>query len=75
MHHDGLGMIDLLSMGGYAPYVWGAYGICALVLVALLVVSRRRLKSLETQVQRLQPARTRSQGRTAAPGEVADHAS
>ena len=48
-------------MGGYAAYVWPAYGFAALVLIALLVHSwrsaRRRDAELE-QVRRVaRPAR------------------
>ena len=55
-------MTDFLAMGGYAAYVWSAYGFAAVVLIALLVQSwrsaRRREAELE-QVRRLaRPART-----------------
>lgn len=32
-----------LSMGGYAAYVWPAFAVCAVVMVALVIVSRRAL--------------------------------
>ena len=67
-------MIDLFSMGGYAAYVWGAYGICALALIALLVVSQRRLKVLERQVGHLLPARSRPPTGETAHSEAPDHA-
>ena len=37
-------MTEFLAMGGYAFYVWGAYGVTALVVVAeiLSVRARRR---------------------------------
>ena len=35
-------MIDYLSMGGYAFYVWGAYGVTALVIVVEIVSVRAR---------------------------------
>jgi heme exporter protein D len=37
-------MNEFFAMGGYAFYVWGAYGVAALVLVAeiLSVRARRR---------------------------------
>ena len=48
---------DFLSMGGYASYVWPAYGIAALVLIAMTVASvcrrlriRRDLARLESNV-------------------------
>ena len=50
-------------MGGYAAYVWPAYGIAALVLVALLVQSwrgaKRRTAELETLSHLTRPARAR----------------
>ena len=54
-------MTEFFAMGGYAAYVWPAYGFAALVLIALLVQSwrgaRRRAAELE-QVRRVaRPAR------------------
>ncbi len=51
-------------MGGYAAYVWPAYGFAALVLILLLVQSwrsaRRRAAELE-QLRRLaRPGRART---------------
>jgi len=50
-------------MGGYAPYVWSAFGFAALVLIGLLVQSwyaaRRREEEL-AQLRRL--ARGRPEG-------------
>ena len=68
-------MSDFLAMGGYAGYVWAAYGFAALVLIALLVQSwrgaLRREAELE-QVRRLaRPARaSRAQLRPAKGGLV-----
>jgi heme exporter protein D len=67
-------LTDFFAMGGYAAYVWTAYGFAALVLIALLVQSwrsaRRRDAELE-QVRRVaRPARpSRPKLR---PGERAD---
>jgi heme exporter protein D len=54
-------LTDFFVMGGYAAYVWTAYGFAALVLMVLFVHSwrsaRRRDAELE-QVRRLaRPAR------------------
>ena len=54
-------MTDFFAMGGYAAYVWTAYGFAALMLIVLLVQSwrsaRRRDLELE-QVRRVaRPAR------------------
>ena len=31
---SGIARADFFAMGGYAPYVWGCFGLCALALVA-----------------------------------------
>jgi heme exporter protein D len=36
---------DFFAMGGYAFYVWGAYGVTALLVGAEIVAVRARLKS------------------------------
>lgn len=64
-------------MGGYAAYVWSAYGFAGLVLIALLVQSwrnaRRRDAELE-QVRRLaRPARASRAKLRPAQGAAADH--
>jgi heme exporter protein D len=33
-----------LDMGGYAVYVWPAYGLAAVVMIANVVLSLRRLR-------------------------------
>ncbi len=43
-------------MGGYAAYVWPAFGVGAVVLIGLLVISLRRLKSREAALVRLEAA-------------------
>jgi heme exporter protein D len=41
-------MSEFLAMGGYAFYVWGSYGVTALVIVAeVLAVRARRRAVLE----------------------------
>ncbi|MFV8463626.1 heme exporter protein CcmD [Vibrio campbellii] len=42
---------DFFAMGGYASYVWSAFGITFLSMFILLVVSVRRGKQLLTEVQ------------------------
>ena len=45
---------DFFAMGGYALYVWGSFGVCAIALVVEpILVSKRRteiLKSLRRAV-------------------------
>ena len=43
-----------LSMGGYAGYVWPAYGIAALVLIAMTVASVWRLRHVRRDLARLE---------------------
>ena len=38
-------MSDFLAMGGYGFYVWGAYGIAALVIVVVVLAVRGRRKA------------------------------
>ncbi|MEX2650608.1 MAG: heme exporter protein CcmD [Alphaproteobacteria bacterium] len=49
------GIADYLAMGGYARFVWPAYGVAAIVLVVLWVLSHRRHRSLEASVRALEP--------------------
>jgi heme exporter protein D len=46
---------EFLTMGGYAVYVWPAYGIVAVVMVANVVTARRRhrraLEALQRRVE------------------------
>lgn len=46
-------MAEFFSMGGYGAYVWPSYGLTAVVLAVLLVVSLKSLKSTETMFERL----------------------
>ena len=38
-------MSEFFAMGGYAFYVWGAYGVTALALLAEAIAVRSRLKA------------------------------
>ena len=41
-------MSDFLSMGGYAWYVWGSYGVTAVVLILEVIALRRRAREAKT---------------------------
>ena len=41
-------------MGGYAVFVWGAYGVTLLVLAALLAEAVVRLRRREAELARLE---------------------
>ncbi|MBB4654201.1 heme exporter protein D [Xanthomonas sp. F14] len=62
-------MTALLAMGGYGQYVWTAYAMFVLVLLADLAspwLRRRRLpRELRGQLQRQTPRRTRELSATA----------
>ncbi|WP_159653501.1 heme exporter protein CcmD [Vibrio atypicus] len=49
MHFESLS--DFFAMGGYAGYVWSAFGITFLSMLILLIVSVRRGKALLNEVQ------------------------
>jgi heme exporter protein D len=40
-------MNEYLAMGGYAAFVWPSYGIAAVLLVVLFLLSARRLQAAE----------------------------
>jgi heme exporter protein D len=47
-------MSDFLAMGGYAAFVWPAYGIALLALGGLLVQSLRQYRARQRELDRLQ---------------------
>lgn len=53
------GLSSFLAMGGYAEYVWPAYGLTVLVLAVLAVASRKGLKAREAEVAALEATRQR----------------
>ena len=57
-------MQEFLDMGGYAAFVWPAYGVTALILAALFVVSWRAAKAHDAKLKILQS--TVRRGRRAA---------
>ena len=54
-------MAEFFNMGGYAGFVWTAYGISAAALIWLAVSSRKQLKDTSKAVD---AARTRRRGGT-----------
>ncbi|QLH38752.1 MAG: heme exporter protein CcmD [Defluviicoccus sp.] len=47
-------VVTFVEMGGYAGYIWPAYGLSALVLIVLLLASLRGLRSREAALHDLQ---------------------
>jgi len=57
-------MIDWLSMGGYAYYVWMSYGVLAIAIVAeLFALAARRRRALEQVAQHAQEEAFEEQAR------------
>jgi heme exporter protein D len=55
-------LMDFLAMGGYAVFVWPAYGLTAIVMAGLLALSLRRYRRAQRALDLLQrdrPARSR----------------
>ena len=50
------GLPAYLAMGGYAAFVWPAYGIAAAVLGGLAIYSWRRHRASVDALARLQPS-------------------
>ena len=67
---------EYLAMGGYAGFIWPAYGLVVVVLVGLFVVSRRFLRSNEAELAAAEaeegalPHRVRRPGGERIPGEA-----
>lgn len=47
-------MSQFLAMGGYAAFVWPAYGVALLALGGLLVQSLRQYRARQSELERLQ---------------------
>jgi heme exporter protein D len=52
-------MSEFLAMGGYGFYVWGAYGVTVLVIVAELVALRARRRAAESLISTTRAEATR----------------
>ena len=47
-------MAEILSMGGYAAFVWPAFGVTAVVMVILLITSLRELRTNQAALDGLE---------------------
>jgi len=56
-------MMEFLHMGGYGGYVWPAYGIAALVLIALIWDSLRGLRASERDLAEAEKTAPRRRAR------------
>ena len=62
----GRGAMSFFDMGGYAAYVWPAFGAAAVIMVALLVLSMRTMRVREAALRALEATARR---RRAAEGD------
>ncbi len=51
---------EFFAMGGYALYVWGSFGLCAVALVAEPLLLRRRRRQIEQSLRRRRAADARA---------------
>lgn len=49
--------MSFFAMGGYAAYVWPAFGVAAVILIALLLLSLRSLRAREAVLRKLEASR------------------
>jgi len=54
---------EFFAMGGYGAFVWSSYAISAVILIALLVTSVRRLNKIERELVPLEAARLERRAR------------
>lgn len=54
-------MSEFFAMGGYAQYVWSAYTISIVVLVLVVVLTKRALRNTREQVLRRQQSQREMQ--------------
>ena len=47
-------MVEFFDMGGYALYVWGSFGVTALLMIAEPILLSRRRKAAIQSAARLQ---------------------
>ena len=45
---------DFLAIGGYSGFIWSAYGAVAVILIGLLVISLRELRTTSAEVAALE---------------------
>lgn len=45
---------EFFAMGGYALYVWGSFGVCAVAMIAEPLLVRQRRKQVIRQIQQTQ---------------------
>ena len=64
-------IVEFLAMGGYAGFVWPAFAVTFIVIVALAVSSRQALKRAEARLAVLEAARPARRRKAAQPKDAA----
>ncbi len=54
--------MSFFEMGGYAAYVWPAFGAAAAIMIALLVQSLRAMRAREAALRTLEATARRRRG-------------
>jgi len=55
------GIVEFFQMGGYALYVWGSFGVTALLMIAEPLMVMQRRKSVIRRLRRLVRLKSESQ--------------
>lgn len=58
-------MADWFAMGGYAPYIWGAYALGLVVLAGMVVLTIARHRRTRRTLARLEALRRPERARPA----------
>ena len=64
-------MSEYFAMGGHAGFIWTAYAVATIVMVAMLVASMRSLRRQQQAVRLLEEARGKSRREQADPPPAA----
>ncbi len=56
-------MSSFFAMGGYAAYVWPAYGVAAVVLIGVWIASVRGLRARQSEIEAVEAERPRRERR------------
>jgi heme exporter protein D len=62
-------MSEFFAMGGYAAFIWPAYGVTAVLLCGLLALSLKSMRQREALVESLRSHRGRRQAEETAATE------
>ena len=62
---------DYLTMGGYAAFIWPAYGVAAAVIIAFAIDSWQRVKRAEAALRKLEVAEENAPRRNREPAQAA----